>query len=286
MASLAESGHDPRQLPVSNAGTFSFRCYQSGDDAAIVRLFHAAHRDFGGYVVRDEAHWAWCVKNRPGMVPENIFILDGPGGETLAYAAMSGSGTVLEFAVTPDASLDQRRRMASALLETLEQRGRTLGLDAIKADLPTNDEAIRDAAEAAGYRLEANDSLQFVVMDLVTLLEKILGARAAALRGLGGRAVFLEVAAGNCRFLSSDRIMIRAGESVTVEPAPAPEPAAALAGIDQTCLMDIIFHRLDPDQAIQSGRVRGSAEDLPVVAVLLRALPLPCPWYIPNSDGR
>ena len=270
----------------SGVDRFSIRHFESGDEEAIIALFNAAYQDYGGYVLRDTDHWRWNVLQRPGVEAENILLVVNGGGQARAYGVLSNRGSVLEFAVTPDAPSLLRRQMAAALLEGMETRGRVMGLDAINADLPRVDGPIREAAEAAGYRMEPAESLQLVVVDLVALLEEILRQRTGQLDGLDGRTVLLEMAPGRCRFLSHDRVRIRPGNPVTVEATTDPEPESISVGIDLTTLMGVVFQGDDPYELIRSGNVRVRREEHGPARALLNAMAVSAPWYIPRSDGR
>jgi hypothetical protein len=272
--------------PLSSLDEFRIRHFRPGDEEAIIGLFEAAYQEYGGFVPRDKDYWRWSVLQRPGVEAENVLLIVDEVGRAQAYGVLSNEGSVLEFAVTPEAPPRLRRRMAAALLDRMEARGRALGLDAINADLPRVDGPIREAAEAAGYRMEPAESLQLVVVDLVALLEEILRQRTRELDGLDGRTVILEMAPGRCRFLSHDRVRIRPGTPVTVEAATDPEPESISLGIDLTTLMGVVFQGDDPDELIRSGRVRLRREHHGPARALLNAMAVSAPWYIPRSDGR
>lgn len=270
----------------SSADEFSIRHFRSGDEEAIISLFDAAYQDYGGFVPRDKEYWRWNVLQRPGMEAENILLCEDRGGRVRAYGVLSDAGSVLEFAITPEAPSQLRRHMASALLEAMEARGRAMGLETIIADLPRTDDPIREAAEAGGYRMEPAESLQLVVVDLVGLLREILRERTSELDALDGRTVTLEMAPGRCRFLSHDRVRIRPGSPAIVEAATGPDPESISLGIDLTTLMGVIFQGDDPDELIRSGSVRISREDHGPTRALLNAMAVSAPWYVPRSDGR
>jgi hypothetical protein len=265
---------------------FTIRHFRPGDEEAIIALFTLAYHDYGGYVLRDKDHWRWNVLQRPGVEAENILLCVDIAGRARAYGVLSTEGDVLEFAVTPEAPPHLRRQMAAALLEGMEARGRAMGRESISADLPRIDEPIREAAEAAGYRMEPAESLQLVVVDLVALLQEILRDRTGELGGLDGRTIVLEIAPGRCRFLSHDRIQIRAASTVTVEAATGQEPESISVGIDLTTLMGVVFQGDDPDELIRSEHVRVRPEDHGPARALLSAMAVSAPWYIPHADGR
>jgi hypothetical protein len=272
--------------PLSSLDEFRIRHFRPGDEEAIIGLFEAAYQGYGGFVPRDKDHWHWNILQRPGVQTENILLCVDEADRPCAYGVLSGEGNVLEFAVTPEAPPLLRRRMTAALLEGMETRGRAMGLEVISADLPRVDGPVREAAEAAGYRMEPAESLQLVVVDLVALLDEILRQRTRELDGLDGRTVILEMAPGRCRFLSHDRVRIRPGTPVTVEAATDPEPESISLGIDLTTLMGVVFQGADPGELIRSGSVRVRREDHGPARAVLQAMAVSAPWYIPRSDGR
>lgn len=267
------------------------RCYQSGDENSLTELWESAHADFGGYVPKTPEYWKWCIVDRPGVEPEDILILEH-GERVVAYAVLAQKkdangyiGTVLEFAIEPSLSTRKRKFFVNKLIVEIEKRSRYRGDELLNLMVPSKDTAVVSALEKAGYRAEALDVFQLVIVDLVLLLKLILDQRKNSLPAGQSSSFRFAIQPGYYRYCPY--------ESVRIELGPEPEVEESTSNADYTVytdlstLTDIIFRRSNFNNAVKNNSMNIKPEDgTEAVRSLFQVLSLKSDWYLPTVDGR
>ncbi len=267
------------------------RTYQSGDESSLVELWKAAHTNVSGYVPKTPEYWKWCVIDRPGIEPEDIFILER-GKRIYAYAVLarkkdsSGySGTILEFAIDPSASNSQRMKIAHDLITATEERSRLRGDELLNFGASSKDDIIVRALERRGYKPESQDVFQLVIVDLLVLLRQILSKRNSAMPSRNSSSFRLDLQPGNYRYCPYKKVRIELHSDPVVEESTS--DADYIVSTDLSTLADIIFRRDNFDNALRSDKIRVESEDcIEAVRYLFQTLRLKSEWYLPTVDGR
>ena len=262
------------------------RNYRPGDETALVALWNLAYASYGGYVPRTLEYWRWCILERPGVTPQDLFILQD-GRNISAYSVLDPKGTVLEFAVDPTLSSRKREEIATQLIGALEERSRIRGDEVIQFDLPHTDEPIRSALQRTGYDEEKGGCLNMVIIDLAGLLTKILTHRLKRIPEGWSPTFFFEIQPGDYRFCPYRQLYIQIGPPVVIKTDSIAASADYIVKTDYSTLTDLIFRRTTVERAMASGCItfhpKSGAKD---VETLMGLLPLDGSWYTPYADGR
>jgi GNAT superfamily N-acetyltransferase len=265
------------------------RPYRNGDLADLLRIWNAAYAPYAGYVPRTPAYWEWAIRQRPGVEDEDILVLERQ--QPLGYGVVGPPGRVLEFAVDPRAKGRSRRVLTSRLVAALEQRARHRGYNAIHFRVPDGDEAQRAVLRSRTYIADRAEHLQWVLMDLVALVETMLQHRRGSIPPDWQHSFHIILERGNYEFAPHGDLLIEVSrETWTVGPADHRNPATGAATVVRMSLptlADIILQRTELSEALAAGRVTvdpgwATAE----VEVLLSLISVRRPWFSPFADYR
>lgn len=268
----------------------TLRAFVPGDEARFVALWNAAYAGYAGYVHRTTAYWRWCILERPGLVAEDIVVLEDAARQPIGYAVLGPTNSVLEIAIDPAVRGAQREAAAAELTRALERRCRARGGEAISFMLPDADDAVQRGLKRAGYRAERVGSVTGTVVDVAALIESLLRHRASRLPRDWSPTFRLRVERGadRVRPVLVTRIELAPRLAVVREAHDAAVPAAdCTIATDLATLNRVIFRVETVDAALAAGRVtvqpptsEGSAR------TLLGLLTLAVPWYTPDADAR
>lgn len=148
---------------------YSLRTYVQGDEKAIIPLFNRAYESFAGIVPRTLEYWKWCVLSRPDLDEKGIFLI-AFADRIVGYAAVTKTGTILEFCYDPDYD---GRKIASMLLRKSVDYVKHHGGDSISLNAPIQDSIIRQVCREMEFTAEPFPTLFLKVQDLPKLLERI-----------------------------------------------------------------------------------------------------------------
>jgi hypothetical protein len=267
------------------------RCYQPGDESILVTLWESAYARFGGYVPKTPDYWKWCVVERPGVETEDIIILEHKK-RIVAYAVLAqntgtngNTGTILEFAVEPSLPVKSRRFITGRLVTEIEQRSRSRGDDLLDLTVPNDDVTTVNVLEQAGYRSEALDIFQLVIVDLVLLLRIILDQHIKSMPPGIESSFRLALQPGYYRYCPYQSVHIRLWPTLVIEDSES--DADYKIYTDMSVISDIIFRRSDFDCALGNKKIRIEPQDgTDAVRSLFELFTINSEWYLPTVDGR
>ena len=274
-----------------NLSALNIRTYQTGDEEQLVKLWDSAHTNYGGYVPKTPEYWRWCVVQRPGVEAEDILILEQEK-HILAYAVLAQrtetrgyTGTILEFAIGPWLPAAERKLVASELIAEVEKRSRLRGDELLNLMVPCEDEVVVKVLGKAGYKAEALEVFQLVIVDLVLLLRRILDKRKVILSSTQFSSFRIALQPGYYRYCPY--------ESVRIELRPEPLVEESTFDADYTVftdlstITDIIFRRDSFNHALSTNKIKIKPENgVEPVRTLFQLLTLNSEWYLPTVDGR
>ena len=274
-----------------NLADLSVRAYRDGDEHSLVELWESAHEDLGGYVPKSPEYWKWCVIQRPSVNPQDILLLEHDK-RLFAYAVLARkldvegySGTVLEFAVGSWLSEKDRRLVAARLISELENRSRQRGDELLNLTVPAQDGAVAKALEKAGFRAESTDVFQLVIVDLVLLLNQILGQRKPGLTARQFPSFRIALQPGFYRYCPYESVRIDLGAEPIVEASVS--SADHTVYTDLSTLTDLIFRRDHFDRLLAAGKIKiDSVNGVEHGRELFQMLTLKSEWFLPPVDGR
>jgi len=266
--------------------SLTIRNYHSGDEQALVAMWNLAYACYGGYVSRSPEYWRWCILERPGVSPQDLIILQCEG-DILGYGVLGPKGAVLELTLDLKLSSRKREKMATRLIMALEERSRIRGDEIMHFKLPYTDEPVCRALKHAGYREERGESFTVAIVDVFSLLAKILCHRESRIPKGWSPTFLLEISSGNYRFPVYQRLRINIESRMVEKVDRMGVTADYTVDTDLSTLTDIIFRRTTFDQALTTGGIIvHPTSGLWEVRTLVSLLTLESPWYTPHSDGR
>jgi hypothetical protein len=262
------------------------RTYRNGDEIGILKLWHRAYAEYGGFAVRSVEHWLWAILNRPGVQPQDILLVESGDG-LQAYGALGPDGAILEFVVDPGRSRRERRSTLGTLLQGLEQRARDNGCDAIVCVAPASDRFVGKFLLNAGYYVRKMSFFCVGVADMRALIQRLLDNRRRNLRGW--RQVFLlELSQGSYQELPQSRISIEIGDDIHVTEGTGNRRGFAQCKIsaEVAVMTDVIFRSASARSCLASGAITvHPPAKSPEALRLLEELSIKAPWHAPSSDA-
>ncbi len=265
--------------------SFALRPYRAGDETRLIALWQETFAGLVGYVERSATYWRWCILERPGVTAEDILIVEHRT-QPVAYGVLGPGGQILEFVVQRKMRRGKRARVARELLDALEERARRRGHAAVEVQLPATDGTLARVLRRRGYLARHRDWLQWVIVDLAGLIERVLAHRAANLPSAWRRVFVLELESGHYRCVPYRCLRIETAP-VRVQRDPSEASEAIQVKTDMSTLADLLFNRLSWRRAAAEKRIHvwppGARAD---VRRLLRALRVTRPWYTPLADHR
>jgi len=280
------------QFKIKTQPGLNIRSYQPGDEHSLVELWDSAHAELGGFVPKTPEYWKWCIVDRPGVEPEDIMILEHDE-RIVAYAVLaqkkkdddSYTGYVLEFAIKPSLSARQRELFANRLVIQIENRSRYRGDELLNLTVPSKDTVVVNVLEKFGYRAEALDVFQLVIVDLVVLLKQILDQRKKCFPSGQSPSFRVALQPGYYRYCPYESVRIELSPEPVVEESTS--RADYTVSTDLSTLTDIIFRRSSFNDALMSNSIKIYPEDgSEAVRSLFQLVTLNSEWYLPTVDGR
>jgi hypothetical protein len=261
------------------------RRYREGDAVALVTLWNAAHREYGGYVPRTVAYWTWCVLNRPKVSVDDVLVIE-EGGAILGYGVL-GDKRVLELAIEPTLSPRRMSEIATTLCNALEKRARAKGDPAICFDVPAGNLALCEALRACDYLEIKDEFFNVTIVNPVALMRQVLEYRRKIIPQGWAKTFLLEFANGYYRFNPFPKVYVQIGNDLTVTPITTEPPADCRINMSLSIFAEMIFKRLTFESAIESGQVTVTPHsELYAAQQLVRLITLHAPWYSPLADRR
>jgi len=279
-------------MNTSDNAELSVRSYQHGDEETLIDLWARAYSDYGGHVPKNPEYWRWCVLERPGVEAEDVVLLEHQD-TLIAYGVLGRKespvgpgGTVLELAVEPSLTPAERTRSVSQLISVLEERSRARGDEIFEVSVPSTEQFMVGALEAADFKPEKSDSMQLVIVDVMGLMQKILERRGSEIAAIPAQSFAFIIQQEEYRALPLGRIRMELSSSgVSVEESAVDADFEVVAELSS--LLDIIFRRDDVANIIRDDRIRVQPETgADALARLLRLLAIRSNWYTPSVDGR
>jgi ribosomal protein S18 acetylase RimI-like enzyme len=263
------------------------RRYREGDAVALVTLWNAAHREYGGYVPRTLAYWNWCVLNRPKVSVDDVLVIE-EGGAILGYGVLGPKNYVLEFAIEPTLSRRRMSEIATTLCNALEKRASAKGDPAIYMTVPAGNLALCEALRACDYSEIKGEFLNVTIVNPVALMQRVLEYRRKIIPEGWAKTFLLEFANGYYRFNPFPKVYVQIGDNrLAVAPVTTEPPLDCRINMSLSVFAEIIFKRLTFESAIESGQVTVTPHsELYAAQQLVRLITLPAPWYSPLADRR
>lgn len=268
----------------------TMRAFLPGDEARLVALWNAAYAGYAGYVHRTSGYWRWCILERPGLVPEDVVVLEDATRQPIGYAVLGPTNSVLEIAIDPAVRGAQREAAAAELTQALERRCRTRGGEAISFTLPDADDTVQRGLKRAGYRAERVASLTGTIVDVAALFESLLRHRASRVPDHWSSTFRVRVDRGANRVhpVLVTRIEFAPQLTVVREAHDAAMPAAGCTVTTDLATLNRVIFRVETfDAALAAGRVTVQPPtSVGDARTLLNLVTLAVPWYTPDADSR
>jgi len=262
------------------------RSYREGDAVALVRLWNAAHREYGGYVPRTLAYWNWCVLHRPKVSVDDVLVIE-EGGAILGYGVLGPKNYVLELAIEPTLSRRRMGETATTLCNALEKRARAKGDHPLYMAVPARNLALCEALRACDYVEGKGEFFNVTIVNPVALMRQVLEYRHNIIPRGWAKTFLLEFANGYYRFNPFPKVYVQIGNDLTVTPITTEPPVDCRINMSLSIFAEMIFQRLTFESAIESGQVTVTPHsELDAAQQLVRLITLPAPWYSPLADRR
>lgn len=264
--------------------TQTVRNYREGDEEPIVVLWGRAYASFAGYVPRTVEYWRWCILERPGVSNEDIFIIDEED-KFVAYCVLGPKGKVLELAIEPNLTVKEKKNAAKLLIHAAEKRAIDRGDESIKIELPCTDIVTSEVLKKFDYRDTPGQMIHGVVMNIDTMIEKILNSRKGEIAANWFPVFLLVINSDHALFASPNQLLIKFNPEITVEPDPAFVTYDIKVTSDLTTLTKLIFRQISVDDALKKSCLSISPfSEKNNCCVLFKLLAVSHPWYVPLAD--
>ena len=209
----------------------------------------------------------------------------GPGQLT-GYVVLTRAGTVLELVVSPDCLEDERYQIARTLVLAVEERARSLAVEAIEVTVFSGDRAICRALSDLSYESREMRGPQWTLIDLKAFLETKLLALSGVDRETQN-GFRLEITGGTTRLTPYPQLWVRLNPVLEV---CAQQPAwvtDVVIKTDMRTLTRLVVGDLSVQMALNEGAVAVTPpSDSHRAARFLAAMVPSVPWFTPMSDVR
>lgn len=271
----------------TTVGRYVVRGYREGDEAPLNDLRARAYSDYSGPVRKTADQWRWCILERPGILPDDVVVVDGDSG-VAGYGVLGPRGRVLELALEPDLDGNERRKLAGELLTALENRSRERGDESLTIHVPEIDQTLLHALRGHDYRpIGQSESLQWVIVDLAGLIRRVLSHRRGDASVGQCKDTLLRLQPGNYHFCPHDRIGIHFNSEIEVVVAPERSDYDVTIDLDMSTFTDLFFGMSKFESSVADGGLRVDPPSAVECAKSLFALLiLRKPWYTVTADTR
>jgi len=260
------------------------RNYREGDEELIVKLWGNAYSSYAGYVPRTIEYWRWCILERLGVSKDDIFIIDKED-KLVAYCVLGPKGKVLELAIDPNLMIKERKKIAELLIHAVEKRAIDRGEESIQIELPFTDKVTSKVLKKLDYRDTPGQMVHGVVINIGSMIEKILNSRKEEVAANWSPAFLLVLNKEHFRFASPDQLLIKFNPEISVESDPAFVSYDIKITFDLTTLTKLIFRQISVDDALKKKCLSISPfAEKNNCCILFKLLALSRPWYIPLAD--
>jgi ribosomal protein S18 acetylase RimI-like enzyme len=271
-----------RATPVGlleEAGQFSIRGYEDGDEIEIAQLFNKAYMNYGGFAPRTPEYWRWCCLERPDVERKAVLVVVDRHESIAGYAVVGKSGSIWELCYDHEREGEE---IVSLLLDNLVDYLEKIGATSIVLNAPGEDSIVNRACGKFGFEAYPTPKMFVSVLDFSRFIPLLAESKKGKWATDSDETLLVKLK--NTPFWINDTILMKVGRN-GVQAASDSQHATIKVETDFITLTSLLFGIMSPVQALTHLKLEVEPFwKIPKLLSILSYLQMEAKWFFPLSD--